>query len=136
MSVKVNKILSLARECIGTPFVHQGRTCGKGQDCAGPLAHIFQGFDMEYVDKKAYPRTPYNRSLENNLDSQPHLKKVPKSELKAGDIVIFRIETSPQHIGIYTGENLIHACSVVGRVVEQPFRPYKPQLKLVYRIIE
>ena len=136
MLERVNKILDLARECIGTPFVHQGRICGIRQDCAGPLAHIFEGMNLNYIDKKTYPRTPWNDSIKENLDSQPHLKKVLKSELFPGDIVVFRVDRLPQHIGIYTGENIIHACMQVKRVVEQPFKPLASHLKLVYRIVE
>jgi len=136
MSERVNSILAIARECLGTPFVHQGRDSVKGIDCAGHLAHIFKRKNLNYNERKAYPRIPFGGAIEKNLDSQPHLKRIHRSELSPGDVIVFRIETSPQHIGIYTGKNIIHACSTVKRVVEVPFKPWKPQLKLVYRIVE
>jgi cell wall-associated NlpC family hydrolase len=138
----VDDIIALARECLGTPFRHQGRTCGVWLDCAGILAHVFEGLGLPYNDEKGYPGRPYKGLLEANLSGQPHLMEVPISQLQAGDVVLFRIETAPQHIGIYTdnaqgsGGTVIHAYKQVEKVTEQSFAPWRHQLKRVYRFVE
>lgn len=133
---QTNKIIELARECLGTPFVHQGRICGVAMDCAGVLVHVLKGLNLPYNDQKGYPCRPYKGLLEKGLSEQPHLQEILLSELSAGDVVLFRIETAPRHLGIYTGENVIHAYKDTGRVIEQSFKPWTSQLKHVYRIVE
>lgn len=129
-------IVELARECLGTPFVHQGRICGTAMDCAGVLVHVLKRKKLSHKDPKGYPRRPYKGLLEKGLSEQPHLQEIPLSELSAGDVVLFRITTAPRHIGIYTGENVIHAYKEAGRVTEQSFKPWISQLKHVYRVVE
>jgi cell wall-associated NlpC family hydrolase len=106
-------------------------------DCAGPLIHVLKGLGFAYSDEKGYPRRPYKGMLERILDSQPHLKKVPNTDLRAGDMVLFRISTAPQHIAIYTDKDtIIHAYFHAGKVTEQSFAPWRNQLKHVYRFAE
>ena len=128
------RIVQLARECLGTPFLHQGRTINRGMDCAGVLVHVFMGLGMEYRDRAAYPRRPYRGMLEQIMADQPHLKSVYKSELQSGDIVLFRIRVAPQHIGVCAGNTLIHTYYETGRVVEQSIAPWLPSITHVYRI--
>ena len=134
--VQADKVIAFARECLGTPYGHQGRTCGKIMDCAGPLVHIFKAMGMKFYDPKGYSGRPFEGRLEKILDKQPHLKRVRNNELSAGDLVVFRIESAPQHLGIFTGENVIHAYYHTGKVVEQPFAPWQKQLKRVYRFVQ
>lgn len=136
ITAKADKVISLARECLGTPYRHQGRSCGVEMDCAGPLVHIFKAMGMKFYDPKAYSGRPYKGRLEQILDKQPHLQRVKNNELLAGDLVVFRIKSAPQHLGIFTGENVIHAYADLGRVTEQPFTPWLPQLKRVYRFVQ
>ncbi len=136
MNTHQTKIIDLARECMGTPFAHQGRIPGTALDCAGLLVQVMEGLGLAYDDQHGYPRRPYRGLLEKALREQPCMNEVPKSELAAGDVVLFRISTSPQHIGIYTGGNVIHAYSTTGRVVEQSFAPWRGNLTHVYRIVK
>ncbi|MDX2350410.1 MAG: NlpC/P60 family protein [Porticoccus sp.] len=129
------QIIELARECIDTPFVHQGRTCGKALDCAGVLVHVIEGLGFVCDDEKGYPRSPYKGLLEACLSRQPHLKEIHKSEVSEGDVVLFRIKREPQHIGIFTGKTLIHSYYCTGRVVEQSFRPWQNHITHAYRIV-
>jgi len=132
---QADAVIALARECMGTPFLHQGRVCRLALDCAGVLVHVLKGLNLPYKDQKGYPKRPYQGLLEKGLSEQPHLEEIPLPELSAGDVVLFRITTAPRHIGIYTGENVIHAYSDTGCVTEQSFKPWLPQLKHVYRIV-
>lgn len=129
------RAVELARECLGTPFAHQGRLPGVALDCAGVLVHVMQGLGLSYIDQRGYPRRPYRGLLDQALADQPHLIAIPKTDAAAGDVLLFRIKAAPQHIGICAGETVIHAYSATGRVVEQSFDPWRSSLSRVYRII-
>lgn len=135
LAVNPQSVIHLARECLGTPFVHQGRIPGKALDCAGVLVYIFNGLGLPYSDEIGYPRRPYKGQLEAGLARQPHLKRVAVTELQPGDIVLFRVKAAPQHIGVYTGATLIHAAFDPGRVVEQRFASWAGNLTHAYRVV-
>lgn len=131
-----DRVIELARECMGTPFVHQGRKCGVGLDCAGVLEHIFKNYPLPYIDEKGYSRNPHDGQLEAILASQPSLKIIPKSEMRRGDVLGMRIKKDPQHIGIFTGPTIIHSYANTGRVVEQRITNWLPHITHVYRIVK
>lgn len=129
----VNKIFSLARECLGTPFTHQGRQIGVGLDCAGLVAHVLDGLNLPYNDMNGYPRTPYDGMLKKSLDSQPSLTEIYK--LEAGCILLLRITRAPQHLGIFTGDTIIHSYLTAGRVTEHRLGDsWKRRIVSMYRI--
>ena len=114
-------IIAAAMECEGTPFKHQGRVAGRGLDCAGVLVHVLRSMDLPYNDEMGYPRTPFDGQLENILDSQPSLERIPPSEKKRGDVLCMRISSAPQHIAIFLGDinghpYIIHGSSEHGKV--------------------
>jgi cell wall-associated NlpC family hydrolase len=134
--VDVDRIVELARECIGTPFVHQGRQCGVGLDCAGEIEHVLKNYPLPYNDNKGYPRRPFDGQLVKTLDAEPSLKRIPKADMARGDLVVMRISKAPQHLGIFTGETIIHTYAVTGRVVEQRIANWLTKITHVYRIVE
>lgn len=109
-------IMKYARECIGTPFRHQGRIVGVSLDCAGVICHVAKRLGFEPVDTKGYSRTPSGALLETAADSQPYLERVYNKH--PGDILMMRFNGDPQHVGIYTGETIIHALWDVKKVTE------------------
>lgn len=109
-------IIAAARAEIGTPFVHQGRLSGVALDCAGLIVQVATALGLDYVDVPGYSRTPSGGILEAALDAQPCLERVAEAE--AGDVLLFRFTGAAQHLGITTGENLIHAYQKVGKVCE------------------
>lgn len=111
-----NKIIECARECLGTPFRHQGRLIGVGMDCAGLIAHVLNSFGLPCIDEKGYPRTPVDGKIKRILDAEPSLERI--NELEAGCVILFRITKEPQHVAIYTGSGIIHSYLAVGEVVE------------------
>ncbi|MDO9007218.1 MAG: NlpC/P60 family protein [Deltaproteobacteria bacterium] len=114
--MKASQIIAAARECIGTPFAHQGRIINKALDCAGVAVHVFDSMGCEVDQPAAYSRTPNNAMLEYWADRQPFLTR--ETIPQAGDILLMRFAGEPQHVAIFTGENLIHAYEAIGRVVE------------------
>lgn len=114
-------IIAIARSAIGTPFVHQGRVAGKGLDCVGLPMYVADRLGVEYVDVIGYPRRPEGGKLEATFDEHVAsgiLVRVKPSEMQAGDFLMMRFNKDPQHIAIYTGENIIHSYLQAGKVCE------------------
>lgn len=109
-------ILAAARECLGTPFAHQGRIAGVGLDCAGLVCHVAQRLGLQYDAPTNYPRQPYHGLLQQTLDAQPCLRTV--EHMQPGDVLLMRFRTDPQHLAITTGDGLIHAYQAAGKCCE------------------
>jgi cell wall-associated NlpC family hydrolase len=114
--MKASEIIAAARECIDTPFAHQGRLINKALDCAGVAVHVFDSMGCEVKQPAAYSRTPNNAMLEYWADRQPFLTR--ETIPQAGDILLMKFKTEPQHVAIFTGTGLIHAYEKFGKVVE------------------
>lgn len=102
---------------IGTPFHASGRLPGVGLDCAGlpiciarELAVVTQSFDVPN-----YIQTPDGVTLLKWC--RAYMRYIPKSHMKAGDVLITKTRDLPQHISIvadyiYGGHfSQIHACN-------------------------
>lgn len=114
--LNTSDIIAYARECLGTPYLHQGRIVGLGLDCAGVIAHVAKRLGLKVLETQGYARTPSQGLIELAADSQDWLERV--FEMQAGDVLMMRFTGDPQHVGIFTGENLIHSYLDIGRVVE------------------
>lgn len=119
--MKQEDIINAAKECLNTPFMHQGRLPGIALDCAGVLVYCFQKLGLPFNDEMGYPRNPYDGQLDKILAVQPSLFEVPKSEMRAGDVLSMRIKSAPQHIAIHAGQvrghnYIIHGSSEHGKV--------------------
>lgn len=122
MDDKRYKIIELARECVGTPFQHQGRIPKKGLDCVGLVRYpaIALGFYTPDTDFVAYRMQPDPTEMSERLRSFFDL--VSADEKMPGDIIWMKAP-EPQHLAIYTGMNIIHAMNTgKGCVVEHGFR--------------
>jgi len=117
-----HKIIAAAFECMGTPFVHQGRVPGLGIDCAGLLVHCFKSLGLPYNDESGYPRTPYDGQLQKILDIQPALQRIAVADALPGDWLTMRMSKDPQHLALRADDRnghqyIIHAASESGAVV-------------------
>jgi cell wall-associated NlpC family hydrolase len=134
MTVTPQMFVEAAREWVGTPFKHQGRVKGSGVDCIGVPYCVARDFGM--VDTSImvpYHREPDGRLLPEILGE--NLVRVTKPQ--AGDIMLFRFVTHPQHVAVYTGRNIIHSYSRVGRCTEHIFdQRWKRRLVATYRFKE
>lgn len=133
----MNDIVSYARECLNTPFRHQGRACGVALDCAGVIVHCAQRLELQHADMQGYPRLPYRNSLQEFLNAQPNLIEVPIAEMAAGDVILMSIKAAPNHLGIYAGNGyMIHAYDDIGRTVEQRIDDvWLKKITAVYRFV-
>ena len=111
-------ILTAARQCLGTPFRHQGRQVGVGLDCAGVAIHVAQSIGAECFDVDGYGTVPANGELERALDAQPCLQQVELADRQAGDLLLMRFSAEPQHLAIFAGETIVHAYEAVGKCCE------------------
>ena len=109
-------IIAAARQFAETPFVHQGRIPGMALDCAGLVVMVAKTLGLEYHDQTGYARRPSGGLLEAALDAQPCLERI--TALEPGCVLLMRFKDDPQHLGIYTGETIIHAWQPVGKVCE------------------
>lgn len=129
-------IVSAARALIGTPFRHQGRLPGIALDCAGVVIVVADQLGLPYADEYGYARQPSSGRLEAALAIQPGLVRI-MGEPQAGDVLLMRFASEPQHLGICAGESLIHAWEAAGKVVEHRIDAvWKRRIVAIYRFIE
>lgn len=111
-------IIAAARQCLGTPFRHQGRLLGFGLDCAGVAIHVARQIGVGHLDVSGYGRTPAGGQLEQSLDSQPCLSRIAIGERCPGDLLLMRFASDPQHLAILAGDTIVHAYETVGQCCE------------------
>lgn len=134
--IDTDRIINLARACLGTPFVHQGRVPGVGLDCAGLLVHVLHELGLPYIDELGYGRHPYRGQIKAILDGQPCLLELPRGQRQPGDVLLIRFKTEPQHVAFFTGSTMVHAYSGSGRAVEHGIPPeWEHRIVTAYRIV-
>lgn len=128
-------IVSIARELVGTPFLHQGRVAGKhgGTDCVGVLVLIARRLELCAPD---FDVTGYNRAPDGSLLEllSRYLIPIDYADAGFGDVVAFVVEKQPQHVGVivpyaHGGQALIHADLDRGVVCHRLL--YGPRLKFI-----
>lgn len=125
-------IVLAARGCLGTPFRHQGRLPGIALDCAGVAVHVAQSLGCAVDEPRAYGRLPHDGLLESWLDRQPYL--VRAAAPAAGDILLMRFVTEPQHLAVCAGPTIVHAYERIGRTVEHDLDArWRRRIVRVYR---
>lgn len=132
--MRAEQIIAAARECIDTPFAHQGRVVGLALDCAGVAVHVAQHW-YSVEQPAAYGRLPHDAMLEHWLDRQPYLQRemVPH----AGDVLLMRFKGEPQHLAVHAGDTIVHAYQPFGRVVEHRLDDkWRRRIVCAYRFTE
>jgi cell wall-associated NlpC family hydrolase len=117
MMITTDDILAAARQCLGTPFRHQGRLIAFGLDCAGVAIHVARQIG---VGISTCPGTAARRptaSLSNRSTASPAWSASPDSPI-AGDLLLMRFASDPQHLAICAGETIIHAYEAAGQCCE------------------
>lgn len=122
-------IVAAARGWLGTRFHHQGRIkkteCHKGGvDCLGLLVgvaaelslHDKAGNPLSKADEIHYSHYPDTQRLRQKLDYV--LTTIPIEGMAPGDVALFNIDSSPQHLAIVTDIGIIHAYAPARAVVE------------------
>jgi len=129
-----DEIVATARECLGVPFRHQGRSLTNGVDCIGVVSHV-AGKWFDVVEPPAYARMPSGGLLEYWINKNPCAHRV--REMMRGDILVMRYKREPMHLAIFTGETIIHSTEAMGRVVEHALdSKWNRRIHSIYRLIK
>lgn len=120
------KLTIAARTLLGKPFRHRGR--GPHYfDCAGMAREAYRLNGVELEDFRLYSREPHQNGLieriAHTLGDPVLCAPVTEQKLQVDDVLIFRFDKEPHHVGIATpyrfgGFGVIHACGHNMRVIE------------------
>lgn len=117
------ELIEQARAWLGVPFRHQGR--GRtGVDCAGFLVALMKAsgeLPAQYVEPANYGRTPVRELIEV---VRRYCTPVARAPGFPGALVLIRWprDRQPSHVGLCTGDTLIHCYQREGGVVEHGYR--------------
>ena len=134
-------LITLARDWIGTPYVHQASLKGVGCDCLGLLRGVFrERFGEEPEDIPPYdPHWDIGGREVLREGLARHLTAVALSAIAPGDILLFRMVpgAAARHCGILAEDDgrltLIHARQNK-RVSEEAFSPaWRRKLAYAFR---
>ncbi len=100
-----NRVVQVAKQYLGTPYVYGGSS-PSGFDCSGFTSYVYRqlGYNLNRVA---------HDQLANGVP-------VSKSELKPGDLVMFKRagNTYVHHVGIYVGDGMMIHSPQTGDVVK------------------
>lgn len=120
-------IVSAARILVDTPYLHQGRVPGPngGTDCIGLPVMVAWMRKLKPLswNVTGYRRIPDGHTLMERLREELG-REVEQSAMQPGHLIVLDWGRFPHHVGILGdyrsgGLSLIHASSVIGKVVEQ-----------------
>ena len=138
-------IVSCARQFIDVRFTHQGRSV-EGLDCLGLLLVTaakaglqFGEHTVEDIDVPTYGMRPDTTLLKQKLDQ--FLIPITPEELAPADIVLLKMQGSPQHLAILTDYpvkghlGMVHAYAPARKVVEHRYDPlWQRETYATYRL--
>lgn len=117
MSASREDVVRVARSWLGTPYHHQGRVKGVGVDCAGLIIGIAHELALSEFDLTGYAPRPEGDQLRRLCAT--HMIEVRSDERAPGDVLLFKFDASPCHLGVLsTSDQLIHAYLPRRKVVE------------------
>jgi murein DD-endopeptidase / murein LD-carboxypeptidase len=108
-------ILRRARALIGTPFRLHGREPATGLDCVGMVAHVC---GVSTAPTGYALRGGSAESWSALLDQ--FARKRQRGPARPGNILLIEAGPVQFHLGIWTGNSLIHADAHLRRTVETP----------------
>lgn len=124
-------VVNETREWKDVPWRHEGRN-KNGVDCVGLVAVVAWNLQLSNYDFHGYTRQPSNLELLKHFRLNMREKHIP--EVKVGDVVAFRDNKYPFHVGIigekYGQFSLIHAYAGRKKVVEELYGPEWSKLAL------
>ena len=130
--MRPDEYIDVARTWIKTPFRHQGRTKQVAADCIGVVYGAAIELGLTDTTLPIYAKSPHAGQLEAGLRACRELACVLIPA--PGDILVFRFARDLQHVGIYTGRNIIHAYQPLGECVEHRFcQKWKARQLLAFR---
>ncbi len=112
-------IVARARALIDVRFRPQGRSETTGMDCVG-LAAMALGIDDVPADYAL------RGSQERFATAMRAAGLKPRRARRRGDVLAMRSGPEQLHLGIWTGDGIVHADARLRRIVERPGEPPWP----------
>lgn len=137
MFINRSQFLEKTKEYLNTPFRHQGRIKGVGIDCVGVPIAVSKEFGISDIKYTNYKRLPDGNTLITMLGK--YCDPVSSyDDIKLSDLLVFRIETEPQHVGVYAGnDTFIHSYYNAHKVLLSELDSYwKERIVAIFRIRE
>lgn len=112
-----SEVVAIARELVGLPFKHQGRSLETGIDCMGVLVLTAVGLGLAPEDSTAYSRRlGFDHALALLVRAGVTREVDGPGE---GRIVVFHMPGNLLHGGILTRGGMIHAWWSAHKVIEE-----------------
>lgn len=111
-------VVAAARALIGTPFRLHGRDPAYGVDCVGLICVALGGAGVRIDGPSGYRLA--SGTIRQFEAAARAAKLEAATQAEAGDVLLCRIDCRQWHLGIASGDGLIHADAGLGRVVERP----------------
>lgn len=138
----MNAVVEIARNWLGTPYVHQASCRGAGADCLGLVRGVWRDlFDEEPEVPPAYSKDwsePQHQELLWEA-AKRHLEPKPGRAFAPGDVLLFRMRAGSvaKHVGI-VGEGqpnptFIHSYSGHGVVESALSEAWRARLVAVFQ---
>ncbi len=120
---KGEQAVARARAAIGVRFIAQGRDPAIGLDCVGLVL-------LAYAIEAAGVRDDYRLGGAHRgpilAFANARFRRVARPRRRAGDLLLLRPGAAQWHLGIWTGDGLLHADIVSRKIVERPGPPSWP----------
>jgi cell wall-associated NlpC family hydrolase len=123
-------VVAEAKTWIDTPW-HRNQSCkGVGADCIGVVAGVALALGLPVQYRSNYSQMP-DGSLKRELAAQ--CAKLEDYEIGAVLLMAFTFE--PHHVGIYTGDGIVHAYAQVRRCTFSPWSLFwDAKVRGIYRL--
>lgn len=112
-------LVAAARAYLGVPYHHCGRN-RQGVDCLGLLVLVGRDLGLPVQDEESYSQIVNAARFRAGIEA--HCASVPPAEMAPGDVLLFSVQRSPQHLAMLTvagpDPQMIHAYQTAGKVVE------------------
>lgn len=121
--IVASDLIREARTWLGVPFRHQGRGRA-GVDCAGFLVELMRAageLPSDYAEPANYSRHPQRELFEI---VRRYCTQATTRAPFPGALILIRWlpQSCPSHVGLCTGETMIHCYQRAGGVVEHGYR--------------
>ncbi|PLW76798.1 peptidase P60 [Cohaesibacter celericrescens] len=140
---QADRIISLARDWIGTPYHHQASLKGVGCDCLGLVRGVWRGlYGCEAEAVPAYSPDWGDASDAEQLlaAGRRHLIEIPIGDMGPGDVFALRWKgaQSAKHLGIVTsqtatGARFIHAYEKKGVIEVTLSKQWRAMIAAAFR---